>query len=223
MSKYIAPNLELKRYTCPICDTLAQQKNSSFEVWYDSRTDKFDRFNPTYSVANKERIFIEITTCQSCFKYHVWVNGKMVIPNISNTPLPLEDMPSEIKDLYNEARDVFPHSKRATAALLRLALQRLCVYLGEKGKNINDDIASLVSKGLPVEVQKALDCVRVTGNNSVHPGEMNIDDNDDICSRLFSMLNFIVDRMIIQPKKIEEAFEFLPENAKAAIDKRDNK
>lgn len=115
------------------------------------------------------------------------------------------------------------YSKRATAALLRLALQKLCVYLGEKGKNINDDIASLVSKGLPVEVQKALDCVRVTGNNLVHPGEMNIDDNDDICSRLFSMLNFIVDRMIIQPKKIEEAFEFLPENAKAAIDKRDNK
>ena len=133
--------------------------------------------------------------------------------------------------MYNEAREVFPHSKKATAALLRLALQKLCIHLGEKGKNINDDIASLVKKGLPVQVQKALDYVRVTGNNSVHPGEMNIDgwrldvsnEIDDICSRLFSMLNFIVDRMIIQPKKIEEAFDFLPENAKAAIDKRDNK
>lgn len=223
MSKYVAPNLELKRYTCPICDTLAQQKNSSFEAWYDSSTDKFDIFNAACSVANKEKIVIKITTCQSCFNYHVWINGKMLIPNISNIPLPLEDMPSEIKDLYNEARNVFPHSKRATAALLRLALQKLCVYLGGEGKNINTDIAKLVKSGLPKQVQMALDYVRVTGNNSVHPGEMNIEDNDEICLRLFKMLNFIVDKMIIEPKEIEEAFNFLPESAKNAIEKRDSK
>lgn len=223
MSKYVAPNLELKRYTCPICDTLAQQKNSSFEAWYDSKTDKFDRFNAACSVANKEKIVIKITTCQSCFNYHIWINGKMLIPNISNIPLPLEDMPSEIKDLYNEARNVFPHSKRATAALLRLALQKLCVYLGGEGKNINTDIAKLVKSGLPKQVQMALDYVRVTGNNSVHPGEMNIEDNDEICLRLFKMLNFIVDKMIIEPKEIDEAFNFLPESAKNAIEKRDSK
>lgn len=109
------------------------------------------------------------------------------------------------------------------AALLRLALQKLCVHLGEKGKNINEDIGSLVVKGLPKQVQMALDYIRVTGNNSVHPGEMDIEDDEDICLRLFSMINFIVDKMIIQPKEIDKAFDFLPNKAKAAIEKRDSK
>lgn len=221
MANYVAPSLDVNSFTCPYCNTLALQQKSSQSAFFVDNFEEFSFTGPHYTDA--ESINITVTTCKSCLKYHVWVNGKMLIPSVSNIPLPYEDMPEDIKDLYNEARDVFPHSKKATAALLRLALQKLCVHLGEKGKNINDDIASLVSKGLPVEVQKALDYVRVTGNNSVHPGEMNIDDNDNICLRLFSMLNFIVDRMIIQPKKIEEAFDFLPENAKVAIVKRDNK
>lgn len=216
MYKYVAPSLDVDAFTCPYCNTLAQQvqKLVTFTYYDDCYI---------YSGNIDGDIKVCITTCKACKNYHIWCNDKMLVPSTSNIPLPYEDMPKDIKDLYNEAREVFPHSKKATAALLRLALQKLCIHLGEKGKNINDDIASLVKKGLPVQVQKALDYVRVTGNNSVHPGEMNIDDNDDICSRLFSMLNFIVDRMIIQPKKIEEAFDFLPENAKAAIDKRDNK
>ena len=107
--------------------------------------------------------------------------------------------------------------------MLRLALQKLCVYLGKKGKNINDDIANLVTKELPKQVQMALDYIRVTGNNAVHPSEMNIEDNEEVCLRLFKMLNFIVDKMIIQPKEIEDAFDFLPPKAKVAIEKRDNR
>ena len=52
----------------------------------------------------------------------------------------------------------------------------LC-HLGEKGENINDEIANLVKKGLPVEVQRAMDLCRVIGTNAVRPGELNIDDN----------------------------------------------
>ncbi|MDB2074287.1 DUF4145 domain-containing protein [Clostridium paraputrificum] len=221
MSKYVAPSLDVNSFTCPYCNTLALQQKDSTSAFFIDNYEVFSFSGLHHTDA--ESINITVTTCKSCLKYHVWINGEMLIPSVSNIPLPLDDMPDDIKQLYNEARDVFPHSKRAAAALLRLVLQKLCVHLGEKGKNINDDIARLVSKGLPVEVQKALDYVRVTGNNSVHPGEMDIDDNDEICLRLFSMVNFIVDRMIIQPKEIAIAFDFLPKNTKIAIEKRDKK
>jgi len=46
-----------------------------------------------------------------------------------------------------------------------------CQQLFGLYKNLDDDIASLVSKGLDPRVQKTLDVVRVIGNNSVHPAK----------------------------------------------------
>lgn len=221
MDKYIVPSLKDNFFTCPYCNVLSQQKNSEIEFYYNQWNREYAH-NSGY-MQGADSFSIVTTTCQSCKKYHIWVNGRMIIPSVCNIVLPLDDMPIDIKDLYNEAREVFPHSPKATAALLRLALQKLCIHLGEKGGNINDDIASLVKKGLPKEVQMALDYIRVTGNNAVHPGEMDIEDDEDICLRLFSMLNFIVDKMIIQPKEVVKAFDFLPDTAKKAIDRRDNK
>jgi hypothetical protein len=93
--------------------------------------------------------------------------------------------------------------------------------LGEQGKKIDDDIASLVKKGLPVKVQKALGTVRVIGNEAVHPGQVDLTDTPEIAQSLFDLLNIIADEMISKPKKIDEMFARLPENKKAAIAKRD--
>ncbi|QXE17642.1 DUF4145 domain-containing protein [Clostridium sp. 001] len=87
---------------------------------------------------------------------------------------------------------------------------------------MNEDIGSLVKKGLDSKVQKALDTVRVIGNNAVHPGTIDLNDNKDIAYSLFGLLNFIVQQMITQPKEIENLFKTLPDNAKLAINKRDS-
>lgn len=65
--------------------------------------------------------------------------------------------------------------------------------VGQKGKRIDDDIANLVRQGLDVKVQKALDVVRVVGNNAVHPGEI-LDDDKATAVQLLSVLNVMCTR-----------------------------
>ncbi len=95
--------------------------------------------------------------------------------------------------------------------------------LGQPGKNINDDIKSLVSQGLPLRVQQALDVCRVVGNNAVHPGEMDLNDTPEIAQSLFRLLNIIVEEMITKPKEIDGIYNALPNSAREAITKRDAK
>ncbi len=125
---------------------------------------------------------------------------------------------------YNEARDIVSISPRGSAALLRLAIQRLCKHLGESGENINADIAALVKKGLPEMLQQALDSVRVVGNHAVHPGKIDLDDNPETAQKLFVFVNLIVENRISQPAQIKKYYtEVVPQELREAIDKRDGR
>ena len=108
-------------------------------------------------------------------------------------------MPEDVAEDFNEARNIFGYSPRSSAALLRLAVQKLCIHLGQSGKNINNDIAALVKNGLSPQIQKSLDIVRVIGNNAVHPGEIDIQENRETILALFDIINFIVQEMITRP------------------------
>jgi hypothetical protein len=138
-------------------------------------------------------------------------------------PLPLEDMPADVKEDYDEARSILSKSPKGAAALLRLAIQRLMPHLGEAGKHLDTDIANLVKKGLPIEIQQALDTVRVIGNESVHPGTIDVNDTPEVALALFDLVNMIVHSQIGQPKKIKELYGSLPMEKLEAIKKRDSK
>ena len=111
-------------------------------------------------------------------------------------------------------------SPRGAAALLRLAIQHLCKELGEGGENIKNDIRELVKKGLPERVQQALDIVRVTGNNAVHPGQIDVDD-PEVVQNLFSLLNVIAEYCISMPNRIGSLYSSLPQTALDQIQGRD--
>ena len=146
----------------------------------------------------------------------------MIFPRKTTVALPNPDLHDDIKSDYLEASSVLADSPRAAAALLRLALQKLCKQLGEKGQSINDDIKSLVAKGLNPLVQKSLDALRITGNNAVHPGEINLTEDPSRVVKLFELINFIANKMITEPKEIEGFYSQLPEGALDAVKRRDN-
>jgi hypothetical protein len=74
---------------------------------------------------------------------------------------------------------------------------------------------------MPEQIQQALDIVRVVGNNAVHPGTIDLSDDDKTAQQLFGIVNLIAVSMITQPKRIKELYEALPGDARKAIEKRD--
>lgn len=98
------------------------------------------------------------------------------------------------------------------------------MQLGEPGKVLNDDIASLVKKGLDPHVQQALDIVRVVGNNAVHPGLIDWTDNRDTALQLFGLVNEIAEELITKPARVQKIYKkIVPETDRAKIEKRDKK
>lgn len=164
-----------------------------------------------------------ISKCYHCKKIAVWVHGTIVFPPEKQGIQPNQDLPDEIIQDFEEARSIVGLSPRGAAALLRLCIQKLCVFLGEKGKDIDKDIASLVSKGLNPLVQKSLDIVRVIGNEAVHPGVIDLNDNRDTANKLFGLINSIADQMITHPKNVEKLYGQLPEEKRKAIEERNGK
>ncbi len=216
--KYYPPLHEEVQFHCPHCGVFAKQYWAHLKAghfWGGDFINRVTRFDE-----NLEKNWT-ISKCEHCSDRIIWINDTIIHPKKIMVSSPNEDLDEEIQEDYLEAANIFSDSPRASAALLRLSLQKLCKQLGEKGNNINDDIGELVKKGLNPAIQKSLDTLRITGNNAVHPGKINLSEESDKVLKLFELINFIAEKMITEPKEIDAFYEDLPEGAKKAVDKRD--
>jgi hypothetical protein len=159
--------------------------------------------------------------CHACDGFSVWIKDKLAWPAHTLKIDPHSDIPANVKDDFIEAVEIVEKSPRGSAALSRLIVQKLMIDLGESGKDLNADIASLVKKGLEPEIQKALDIVRVTGNNAVHPGQIDLTDDAGTALALLQLINLVVERRIATQKRINEMFANLPPGALEQIERRD--
>lgn len=245
----LSPRFKSEKFQCPHCQVASQQawfdlgSSSSAanqilnHVFYEYRTQIQDykqeaiaNFIREVENANKRHMseFVpkgfSVATCSSCGDISLWVNQEIVYPKQTAVAPPNEDMEQEIQDLYLEASTIVVDSPKGATALLRLALQLLLKQLGKSGKNINNDIKELVADGLSPKIQKALDLLRVVGNNAVHPGQIDLEDGRDIALKLFHVLNFIADEMISKPKELDLLYsDVVPEETQQHINERDGK
>ncbi len=204
MIPYTAPRHGSDGFNCPHCNAFAEQTWSIL-------TTNLNRAVPGLEVAN----------CRRCPDFSLWYKERMIYPAMITAPLPNPDLPQDVKDDYEEARSINSQSPRGAAALLRLAIQKLVRVLDGDGTDLNAAIAKLVEQGLSPKVQKALDVVRVIGNNAVHPGQIDVKDDPETVESLFRLLNIIAETMISQPGEIDQLYTSLPEEQRQAIERRD--
>lgn len=225
--------LDQKSFKCPNCGAFSHMKwENLFYSIYDEQ-------------GNEHHILTRVhqAQCASCDKENIWYNNREVsgwlglqgiprptndsellrlfpINEIGNKDIPeyLPDMPHDVKELYKEAALIFELSPRSAAALIRLALEKLCDHLGVKKKNIKESIEELAAKNIiPLIVAKAADNIRLIGNANVHSGIIGDEVLEDINPAIFSYINLIVDYAITKPKEINEINALFPEQKRASL------
>jgi hypothetical protein len=211
---YVPPEYGLDAFNCPNCGAFAHQQ-WFYGIW---------AYKTARGAGSSSRLdSLTVSICARCAESALWDDKQLIFPRMYVAPMPSSDMPEDVKGDYEEARSIFSQSSRGAAALLRLAIQKLVIALGESSDDLNKSIGNLVKKGLRADIQKALDIVRVVGNNAVHPGVLDVKDNPEMALSLFKLTNLIVEDMITKPKEVAELYEALPEGAKDAVTKRDKK
>lgn len=211
MNTFAPPEYQKKSFNCPFCLALTGMQ------WEE-----------LYNQAGDDRGFTT-ATCHSCNKKSAWtfiskIGFRMVYPAVTDVQPAHPQMPEGIKEGYEEARQIASLSPRSAAALLRLCVEKLCLILTKQEKGeINTMIATLVEQGLSPKIQKALDTVRVIGNQAVHPGVLDLTDGEKYVFPLFRLINLIIEEQIALPGEIDDLFNMLPENKRKGIEERDAK
>jgi hypothetical protein len=125
----------------------------------------------------------QTTLCPACKKLTIEIeehNGERrlqtfwVYPtNIFRKPTP-QEVPTDIKNDYEEACKVLPISEKASAALSRRCLQAILRGKGYAQKDLANQIDALLNETVPAKVipsalRETVDAIRNFGNFSAHP------------------------------------------------------
>lgn len=222
INKFESPQLKKKAFTCPNCSAFSKH---DWEHTFVNET--YGQFTGRLGINGEKQLIhsLYLCKCELCGYISFWYNDKLIWPLNTGVEAPLDGMPDDIKELYKEASNIVELSPKGSCAILRLALQKLCNRLAEKDENnnIDDAIKVLVEKGLPSSLQQAMDIVRIVGNEAVHPGEINIDDNSEIAIMMFRLMNIIIEKLVVDPKKISDLYNLMPEKKLKGIENRDKK
>ncbi len=210
--EHTPPEPTSSKFTCPHC-----HGNTNH-----------DRGDIVYNGDNYVETIRELvaTRCRGCDSYIVWSKTtdegaeddssenntssdqevvRIVYPSDAIVPLPSSDMPLNVTKDYKEASTIATSSPRAAIILLRSAVEKMCIHLGQPGKNLDKDIRALVkAQKLNIDQERVLKITQLLGNAGTHgegtEGELDLNQ----ALAVFSFLNYIVDQLISVPKQIEK-------------------
>src|SRR4249920_2292614 len=156
---------------------------------------------------------LHVSRCYNCKGFTVWVRDRLVFPIrgdelpeivevdfreiAEDVQAPAEDVQHSEEDVqepaedvdessedFEEAAAVLNKSPRAAAALIRICIQNMMPLLKETGKNLDENISSLVRKGLEAEIQQAMDVLQVIRRNPGHESHVDLRDETAATTRM---------------------------------------
>jgi hypothetical protein len=173
---------------------------------------------------------LHVSRCYNCKGFTVWVRDRLVFPIKGNEPLDIieadfrqvEEDVQELEDNvpesdehvqasveeveeasedFEEAAAILNKSPRGAAALIRICIQNMMPLMKETGKNLDENISSLVRKGLEVEIQQAMDVLQVIRRNPGQDSDVDLRDETAIATRMLESLNEILERRMLKNRE----------------------
>ncbi|EGO8291880.1 DUF4145 domain-containing protein [Enterococcus faecalis] len=249
MSNIFNPNLftceDNVVIVCPWCEVrskipvtyrliLNKHKNMNMPVYQNGTIKCDENSNPIYQTYYDAMYML---SCD-CGKHSVWISEnegadsvreeRCIYPPVKNHQIDAhKDTPESIKPIFEEAVSILDLSPRSSAALTRLALEKLCDYLGATpSKNLNNKIQELIDKGLDPNISYIFDGIRIFGNDGAHDTgliDLNEKDSKSNSETLLSMFNYIVEDVITRKKKRTEFVNSIPKSKIQQIEERGKK
>ena len=140
----------LRRLQTELAGLADKGKQNQAQAWLAQMIKGRPFVEPNASYRDFDLQNVSMSRCFNSNDISLWIGSRMAWPQIGSAPLPNPDLPEEVQDDYREASTIIQISPRGACALLRLSIQKTCKHLGEKGKNIDEDIAALVQKGISI-------------------------------------------------------------------------
>ena len=135
---------------------------------------------------NLQTVYTKVMICPSCHKLILKVyvanrhSGEMILPEFTAVPRFQSvqkagaDVPTNLRNDYDEAQAVLSISAKACAALSRRVLQAVLTEQGYNSRNLVNQIHAVLNeqdarRALPTALHTTVDAIRNFGNFSAHP------------------------------------------------------
>ena len=181
----------------------------------------------TYEYQNPPRtlkaklVNLHVSRCYNCKGFALWVRDRLVFPGRAEEgphiieieghveepsadvqePADVEESTGHVEERvedFEEAAAILNKFPRGAAALTRICIQKMMPLLKETGKDLDENISSLVRKGLQVEIQQAMDVLQVLGQGPVELTQFNSREEKEAALKLFDSVKAILKRRMLK-------------------------
>ncbi|WP_460908939.1 hypothetical protein [Spirosoma areae] len=102
MNKFIPPIFQSSSFHCPHCGVLAEQIwGYAIDCTYKLKSPNGVTLgNSSYNLPSTQ-----VAKCSHCTQASIWIDGNMVYPLTGSVEMANPDLPEDIKNDYNEAKE----------------------------------------------------------------------------------------------------------------------